>query len=117
MLLMDYKNQKVKKVYSYMYQAIIISIIMIISKLIEGVLPFVMPSSVIGLMLLFIALCTKVIKLEQVEPVGNLLVDNISLLFVPAGISVITSIPYYWTNYNFNIFTSSFYWMGYSNDS
>lgn len=88
---MDNKNQKVKKVYSYMYQAIIISIIMIISKLIEGVLPFVMPSSVIGLMLLFIALCTKVIKLEQVEPVGNLLVDNISLLFVPAGISVINS--------------------------
>lgn len=80
-----------KKVYSYMYQAIVISVVMIISKLIEGVLPFVMPASVIGLILLFTALCTNVIKLEQVEPVGNMLVDNISLLFVPAGISVINS--------------------------
>ncbi|WP_024620324.1 antiholin-like murein hydrolase modulator LrgA [Metaclostridioides mangenotii] len=80
-----------KKVYSYMYQAIVISVVMIISKLIEGVLPFVMPASVIGLILLFTALCTNVIKLEQVEPVGYMLVDNISLLFVPAGISVINS--------------------------
>lgn len=80
-----------KKKYSYMYQAIVISVIMIISKVIESVLPFVMPASVIGLVLLFIALCTKAVKLEQVETVGNALVDNIGLLFVPAGISVINS--------------------------
>lgn len=30
-----------------------------------------MPASVIGMVLLFIGLCTKVVKLEQVEGLGN----------------------------------------------
>ena len=52
-----------------------------------------MPASVIGLVLLFIALCTGIVKLEQVETVGTALTNNISFLFVPAGISVINSLP------------------------
>ena len=43
-----------------------------------------MPASVIGLVLLFIALCTGIVKLEQVETVGTALTNNISFLFVPA---------------------------------
>ena len=49
--------------------------------------------SVIGLVLLFILLCTGVVKLGQVEGVGTALTNNISFLFVPAGISVINSLP------------------------
>lgn len=52
-----------------------------------------MPASVIGLVLLFIALCTGIVKLGQVESVGTALTNNISFLFVPAGISVINSLP------------------------
>ena len=52
-----------------------------------------MPASVIGLVLLFILLCTGVVKLGQVEGVGTALTNNISFLFVPAGISVINSLP------------------------
>ena len=33
--------------------------------------PIPMPASVIGMVLLFIGLCTKVVKLEQVEGLGN----------------------------------------------
>jgi len=60
--------------------------------MIESFMPIPMPASVIGLVLLFICLCTGIIKLGQVEKVGTALTDNIGLLFVPAGISVIKSL-------------------------
>ena len=78
-----------KKTYSVMYQSVVIGAIILISKVIELLVPFTMPSSVIGLVLLFVALCLKIVKLEQVEKVGDALVDNIGLFFVPAGISVL----------------------------
>lgn len=80
------------KTYSFFHQVSVIATVLLISKIIEGVSPIPMPASVIGLVLLFIALCTGVIKLAQVETVGNALVNNIGLLFVPAGISVINSL-------------------------
>ena len=57
-------------------------------------MPIPMPASVIGLVLMFIALTTGVIKLEQVEAVGTALTNNIGFLFVPAGISVINSLEF-----------------------
>jgi len=44
------------------------------------------------LVLMFLALTFNVIKLEQVEKVGDSLVNNIGLFFVPAGVSVINSL-------------------------
>lgn len=81
-----------KKTYSILYQSLLIGLIVLLSKLIERMLPFVMPASVIGLVLLFLALTFKFIKLEEVEEVGDKLVSNIGLFFVPAGISVINSL-------------------------
>ncbi|KHD43959.1 antiholin-like murein hydrolase modulator LrgA [Streptococcus hongkongensis] len=81
-----------KKTYSTMYQSVLIGTIVLISKLIESSLPFVMPASVIGLVLMFLALTFKIIKLEQVEKIGDGLVNNIGLFFVPAGVSVINSL-------------------------
>ena len=81
-----------KKTYSILYQSVVIGLIVLLSKLIEKMLPFVMPASVIGLVLLFLALSFKFIKLEEVEDVGDKLVSNIGLFFVPAGVSVINSL-------------------------
>ena len=53
-----------------------------------------MPASVIGMVLLFIGLCTKVVKLEQVEGLGNSLSTVITFLFVPSGISLVNSLDY-----------------------
>ncbi|GHS93491.1 murein hydrolase regulator LrgA [Planctomycetales bacterium] len=46
------------------------------------------PGSVIGMLLLFLALCRGVVRVEQVEAVGKFLVENLTILFVPAGIGV-----------------------------
>ncbi|MGH2140675.1 CidA/LrgA family protein, partial [Enterococcus faecalis] len=42
--------------------------------------------------LLFIGLCTKVVKLEQVEVLGNSLSTVITFLFVPSVISLVNSL-------------------------
>lgn len=80
------------KAYNFFHQALVIAIIMLISNIIESFIPIPMPASVIGLVLLFIALCTGIIKLGQVEKVGTTLTNNIGFLFVPAGVSVINSL-------------------------
>lgn len=88
----DNKNPQ-EKTYNVFQQALTLAVILLISKIIESFIPIPMPASVIGLVLLFIALCTGIVKLGQIESVGTALTNNISFLFVPAGISVINSLP------------------------
>ena len=40
--------------------------------------------------LLFLALCTKVIRLEKVEKAGDLLLAVMPALFIPAGVELMT---------------------------
>lgn len=49
------------------------------------------PGSVIGMVLLFIALHFNWLKLSQVEEVGTWLTDNMAILFVPAGVGLMTN--------------------------
>lgn len=86
-------NTKVGKTYNFFIQVLTIAAVLYVSKIIESFVPFPMPASVIGLVLLFILLCTGVVKLGQVESVGTALTNNIGFLFVPAGVSVINSLP------------------------
>ena len=88
------KNQQTtsSKTYNFFHQVLVLAIILLISKMIENAVPVPMPASVVGLVLLFIALCTGIVKLGEVESVGTALTNNIGFLFVPAGISVINSL-------------------------
>lgn len=49
------------------------------------------PGSVIGMVLLFIALHFNWLKLEQVDEVGTWLTDNMAIFFVPAGVGLMTN--------------------------
>ncbi len=51
-------------------------------------LPFPIPASIYGLLLLFLALCSGLVKLEQVREAGQFLVGIFPLLFVPAAAGV-----------------------------
>lgn len=81
-----------KKVYSFLQQAFIFALILLISNGIVLISPIPIPASVIGLVLLFIALCTGIVKLEQVEGLAGSLNSVISFLFVPSGISLVNSL-------------------------
>ncbi|MFA4646148.1 CidA/LrgA family protein [Pyrococcus kukulkanii] len=47
------------------------------------------PGSVLGMLLLTLALITGVVKLEDVEREGEFLVRNMSIMFIPPGVGVI----------------------------
>ena len=66
-----------KKTYTTIYQSVLIGTIVLISKLIEHALPFVMPASVIGLVLMFLAFSLKfqLIPNTRVAAVFNNLVN------------------------------------------
>lgn len=46
------------------------------------------PSSIIGMLLLFLALTFKIVKLRWVEKVCDFFVGNLGFFFIPAGIGV-----------------------------
>ncbi len=51
-------------------------------------LPF--PRSVIGMLLLFLSLELKIIELKKIEKVGNFLLANLAILFIPASVGIMT---------------------------
>lgn len=59
-----------------------------VSQILERLLPFPFPASVIGMVLLFILLSTGLLKLEHVREKADFLLANMAFFFLPAGVSV-----------------------------
>lgn len=59
-----------------------------ISYFIDGFIP----GSVIGMILLFLALVSKVVKPEKVKRLSTLLTGNMGLFFLPAGVGLMNSL-------------------------
>ena len=60
-----------------------------ISLVIEKLLPFAFPASVIGMILLLICLFTGILKLEHIREKSDFLLSNMAFFFIPAGVSMI----------------------------
>lgn len=59
----------------------------------------VIPGSVLGMVLLFVSLCLKLVKADIVRPVARFLTDNMGLFFLPAGVGIINAmdiLSQYW---------------------
>ncbi|HHV71798.1 MAG TPA: CidA/LrgA family protein [Clostridia bacterium] len=67
----------------------ILVLLLTLGEILSRLLPLPIPGNVIGLILMVIALSIGVVKLEQVEEAGNLLLNNLPVFFIPAGISII----------------------------
>lgn len=59
-----------------------------VSQILENLLPFPFPGSVIGMVLLFVLLATGVLRLEHVREKADFLLANMAFFFLPAGVSV-----------------------------
>lgn len=53
-------------------------------------LPFALPSSVIGLVLLLLFLKTGLLKISRVEEVGSFLTANMAFFFLPSAVAVMS---------------------------
>lgn len=71
-------------------QLFIILLILFIGELIHNLFVLSIPGNVIGMLILVLCLCTKIIKLEWIEEVSNFLLNHLALFFLPAGVSLIS---------------------------
>ncbi len=61
-----------------------------ISSFIQSVV--IIPGSIIGMILLFLLLQFKAIKIDSIKEISDLFLDNMAMFFIPAGVSLINSL-------------------------
>lgn len=75
----------------YLIQLTIILTTYFVGQLLQTLFYLPIPGTVIGLVLLFLALQIGIIKVEMIEDVCEFLISNMSFLFIPAGVGLMTS--------------------------
>jgi len=60
-----------------------------LGEILQRLIPMPIPASVYGIVLLFLALCLKIVKLEQVKEVGGFLSSILPILFVPPVVGIL----------------------------
>lgn len=73
----------------YLSQFLIILGFTLAGEALQRLIPLTVPASVWGLALLFLALCLKLVKLEQVKDVGGFLVSLLPVLFVSPAVGIV----------------------------
>lgn len=75
----------------YLSQIGIILAISFVGEVLNKIIPLPIPASIYGMIILFVALVTGVIKLSAVKETGKFLIDIMPLLFIPATVGLIDS--------------------------
>lgn len=75
----------------YVKQFMRIAIICMIGELLAYFLPLPIPASVYGMVLLFILLLTKVIKVEDVEEISTFFASIMPLFFISPSVKLMTA--------------------------
>ncbi|MFR4351070.1 MAG: CidA/LrgA family protein [Roseburia sp.] len=75
----------------YMRQFLLILLFSFVGEGLKKLLPFPVPASIYGLVLLFVALEVRIVKIAAVRDTGKFLIEIMPLMFVPAGVGLITS--------------------------
>lgn len=64
-----------------------------LGELLHVVIPLPVPASVYGLLLLLLALCTGVVKLEHVRETAGFLIEIMPVMFIPAAVGLLEAWP------------------------
>ena len=75
----------------YMKQFCLIMFISFLGEVLHHYLPLPIPSSIYGLVILFVGLMTGVVKLSHVEETGRFLIEIMPLMFIPAAVGLLES--------------------------
>jgi len=73
----------------YLYPFVIILVFTFLGELLNYFLPFPIPASVYGLILLFLGLRLGIVKLEKIEELGNTMIGLLPFLFVPPVVNLL----------------------------
>ncbi len=70
----------------------IILSILFLGEILQKAFALPIPSTILGMLLLLFLLIFKLIKLEWVEDIGDALLDNLAILFIPAGVGIMSEL-------------------------
>lgn len=59
------------------------------AQIVEQALPLAFPASVIGMILMFLLLAFRVLKVDHIREKSDFLLGNMAFFFIPAGVSII----------------------------
>lgn len=76
----------------YIKQICIILGICLLAELLEYLIPLPIAASIYGLVLMLIALSTKIIPLKEVEGVSDFLTENMAIMFIPPTVGIMASV-------------------------
>lgn len=76
----------------YFKQFGIIAGVSFVGELLYAILPFPIPASVYGLVIMVILLMTHIVKLEMIEETADFLIGMMGIFFVPSSVGLMTSI-------------------------
>ena len=76
----------------YLMQFMIIILVSCIGELLNHFIPLPIPASIYGLIIMLALLMTKTIRLDAVKETAEFLINIMSVMFIPAGVGLIT----YW---------------------
>ena len=95
----------------YVIQLLIIICFSFLGEILHEVLPFPIPASIYGIVLLFLALELKILKVAQIREVSTTLIISMPVMFVPPAVGLISSwenIKDSWAEYLLITFASTF---------
>ena len=72
----------------YYVQFMLICLFAVIGEALSTFFKLPIPGSIIGLIILFLALQFKWLRVRHVNMVGNFLLANMTILFLPAGVGI-----------------------------
>lgn len=64
-----------------------------LGELLEALIPLPVPAGIYGLLLLFTALCTKILPLSAVKQAASYLLSIMTILFLPATVGLMETWP------------------------
>lgn len=75
----------------YVRQFGIILLLSTLGEVLHVLLPFPVPASVYGLVLMLGTLISGILKIDQVKEVADFLIEIMPVMFIPAGVGLLTS--------------------------
>lgn len=75
----------------YLNQFGLILLITFLGEILKNIIPLAIPASIYGLVLMLIALQTKLITLEHIQDVGVFLIEIMPIMFIPAAVGLMDS--------------------------
>ena len=74
--------------WQYLRAFALIYLCLIVGNMVSALLPFSVPGSIIGMLILFALLAMQLIPAHWAQPGCSLLIKNMTLLFVPIGVGI-----------------------------